>query len=120
MVIEPWKPHDDFIMAHDKKTLNNIDKEAIERGEKYLNQIPSRLIQKGIPVNTKIIVGKPDDEIVGYIENNDYDLLIMSSHGRSGVSRWVLGSVADKVFRNVCISIVMICALKCGELIAEK
>ena len=42
---------------------------------------------------------RPADDIVTYIESTKPDLVVISSHGRSGVSRWMLGSVAERILR---------------------
>ena len=46
-----------------------------------------------------ILVGHPAEEIVNYADKEDIDLIVMATHGRSGIKRWVLGSIADKVVR---------------------
>ena len=63
----------------------------------YLAQLANKLEKEGIATQTVVIQGKPADEILNYAEKNQVDLIIMSTHGRSGISRWVFGSVADKV-----------------------
>jgi nucleotide-binding universal stress UspA family protein len=62
-----------------------------------------RYLEKGtgqeIKVTTVILVGDPAEAIVDYAEREDIGLIIMSTHGRSGIKRWAMGSVADKVLR---------------------
>lgn len=60
-----------------------------------------QLEEAGIPVDTRgeLVVGHPAEEILRYAQENRIDLILMASHGRSGVMRWALGSVADKVLR---------------------
>ena len=53
-------------------------------------------------------LGNAAEEIVDYASQNDVDLIIMASHGRSGPSRWAFGSVTDKVFRSTCVPILMV------------
>ena len=70
--------------------------EAVRQGAaKHLQ--PSE--KKKIKVNYDIIVGNPAEEIVKYADKNDVGLIVMSTHGRSGIGRWALGIVADKVVR---------------------
>jgi len=52
-----------------------------------------------IKVKSAILVGHTAEEIVDYADKEDIGLIIMATHGRSGISRWALGSVADKVVR---------------------
>ena len=56
-------------------------------------------LKKAIKVRSAIIVGLPAGEIVDYADKEDFGLIVMATHGRSGIRRWVLGSVADKVMR---------------------
>jgi nucleotide-binding universal stress UspA family protein len=55
--------------------------------------------QKAIKVESRILVGDPAEEIVDYADKADVSLIVMATHGRSGIRRWALGSVADKVVR---------------------
>ena len=79
-----------------------------EQADKYLHRLANKLGGKGITVRTKVLLGNPAEEIAAYAENEDCDLIIMASHGRSGISRWAYGSVADKVFRSSPVPILMV------------
>jgi hypothetical protein len=48
-----------------------------------------------------VLMGKPADEIIDYAHKNPFNLIVMARHGRSGISRWEYGSVADKVLHGV-------------------
>jgi nucleotide-binding universal stress UspA family protein len=62
----------------------------------------------GFEVNTAIRFGDPADAIVDYIAANDVDLVALATHGRSGVSRLVLGSVAEQVLRRIDLPVLMV------------
>ena len=47
----------------------------------------------------ELAVGCPAEEIVRYADENNIALILMATHGRSGIGRWAMGSVADKVLR---------------------
>ena len=83
------------------------------QAQKYLDKKATQLQEKGVKVKTVVLLGDPAEEIASYSENNDIDLIVMASHGRSGVSRWAHGSVADKVFRTNCVPILMVRAPGC-------
>ena len=72
----------------------SIDQTKYE-AEKYLEQA----IHRAVNVKSAIVVGQPAEEIVQYADDEDIDLIVMATHGRSGITRWALGSVADKVAR---------------------
>jgi len=54
---------------------------------------------RAVQVRGELAVGYPAEEILRYAEENDIDLILMATHGRSGIRRWVMGSVAEKVLR---------------------
>ncbi len=66
----------------------------------YLSKIAADLKEDGIAAKTTVAWGDPAEKIVDYITNNQIDLVIMNSRGRSGTSRWLFGSVAEKVVRH--------------------
>jgi nucleotide-binding universal stress UspA family protein len=63
----------------------------------YVDSVGSSLKEKGLRSRSVVASGSPADQIIGYAESNAIDLIAMSSHGRSGIGRWVFGSVTDKV-----------------------
>jgi len=84
-----------------------------EQAQRYLVRIAKKLTAKGIKVNTEVLLGNPAEEIVIYAKHSECDIIVMSSHGRSGVSRWTHGSVADKVFRGSPVPVLMVRAPGC-------
>ncbi|MDD5095525.1 MAG: universal stress protein [Dehalococcoidia bacterium] len=59
-------------------------------------------------VETVILNGKPAETIIDYTEKNSIDLTIMATHGASGISRWALGSVVDKVIHGTTRPVALI------------
>ena len=85
-----------------------------EQAQKYLGRIAKAMEAKGIKVSTEVLLGDPAGEIVIYAKHPGCDLIVMSSHGRSGISRWTHGSVADKVFRGSPVPVLMVRAPGCA------
>ena len=83
------------------------EKENQAEVENYLSQLADDLREEGIAVQTAAIWGRPADEILGYAKNNRADLIIMSTHGRSGLSRWVFGSVTERVLRHSAVPVLI-------------
>jgi nucleotide-binding universal stress UspA family protein len=83
------------------------------QADKYLDRIQRSLIKKGLNVQTAVLIGNPADAIVSFASKNGIDLIIMASHGRSGISRWASGSVTDRVFRSSCVPVLMVRAPGC-------
>ena len=95
----------DFEQAY--KITSDQKQTYIDEIIKYLKQIASNLEQKGTTVNIVVLSGKPADEIIKYSKDNEIDLILMSTHGRSGFSRIVFGSVADKVLRQTEVPVLL-------------
>jgi nucleotide-binding universal stress UspA family protein len=64
---------------------------------KYLSGMARPLQESGLKVSGIIGWGVPADAIIEYAKSNDVDLIAMSTHGRTGIGKWVFGSVTDKV-----------------------
>jgi len=59
-------------------------------------------------VKTVVLEGKPAEQILGYAENNDVDLVFVSSHGRSGIAPWSLGGTVQKVLQRVKVPLIIV------------
>jgi len=84
------------------------NKQAVNWMEKYLVDSADRLSSKGVKAKVAVAKGRAADEILNYAGKNSVDLIIMSTHGRSGVVRWAMGSVADKVVRHARSAVLII------------
>ena len=72
-----------------------------EEATRYLERVKDDLVKQGVgPVETHCLRGDPASSIIDVATETPDRLVAMTSHGRSGVGRWVLGSVADRVVRN--------------------
>jgi nucleotide-binding universal stress UspA family protein len=91
----------------DAKIFSQLDEAYYDEAANYLEEIATTLKRKGIAVKVEVLSGKPAEEILKYSQRSGVDLIIMSTHGRSGVSRWVFGSVADKVIRQTEIPVLI-------------
>jgi len=78
-----------------------------EEAKNYVTMIADRMKKEGLKAKGVVIKGRAADEILEYAENNNIDIIVMSTHGRSGVSRWAMGSVADKVVRHSSIPVLL-------------
>ena len=92
-------------------------REAYERAETgvraYFDEVAGRIHLDGVEVRKHVMAGQAADSITEYAVENDVDLIIIATHGRSGVSRWVWGSVADRVLRSACVPVLMVRAPGC-------
>lgn len=74
----------------------------------YLDQVSAQVQAGGCQAVKVIRFGQPADEIITYAAENNCDLIAMSTHGRSGIGRWVYGSVADKVLRSAAVPVLLV------------
>jgi nucleotide-binding universal stress UspA family protein len=87
--------------------LEDVGKKQ-EQAERYLIRISKKLTAKGIKVDTEVLFWPPAEAIISYAEHNAVDLIVMCSHGHSGLTRWAFGSVADKVLRGSHIPVLVV------------
>ena len=78
------------------------------KAETYLSQITEQLTAQGLNVSSVVATGRPPEAILDYAKDNNVDLIIMCTRGKSGFSRWLRGSVVGRVSRNVRIPIMTI------------
>jgi nucleotide-binding universal stress UspA family protein len=90
-------------------TVSIASVEQLDRPMKaYLELKAKELQSQGIEATAAIAYGNVPDEIVSYADKNDIDLIILSTHGYSGIKRWVLGSVARKVLYGTGVQVLLI------------
>lgn len=80
-------------------SMEGVSQALRQEGETALEQT-ERLAPEDLSVETDIIEGSPAREITAYASENPADLVVMGTHGRSGVDRLLLGSVAERVVRS--------------------
>jgi len=109
------EPHDRYTgyTGISKEMLGEIQKELRTNTEDYLAKVVDKLKKKGVNAKTAVVEGKPSDEILNYADKNQADLIIMSTHGSSGLTRWAFGSVADKVVRHSPVPVLVIAPPGC-------
>jgi nucleotide-binding universal stress UspA family protein len=69
------------------------------RAEEYLKATAAQLEEHGIDVQTSVRQGFTLDIITNFVAEHGIDLIVMSTHGRSGLQRFFIGSVTDRVIR---------------------
>lgn len=92
----------------------NIAQEIESAAVQYVHQVCDQLKSEGMTQECAAVtsVGPAANQIVDYAEQNNIDLIAMATHGRSGVSRWVFGSVAEKVLEAAQCPILLVRVLK--------
>ncbi|WP_049952235.1 universal stress protein [Halostagnicola larsenii] len=82
--------------------------EVRERAEKATGYVADRAGELGIDAVEHVSAGRPHDMIANYVAHNDIDLIVMGSHGRTGVRRALLGSVTERTLRSTRAPVLVI------------
>lgn len=100
--------------AFSVKEWEQLETDYRTAAEDYLNRLVTRVRYGSVKIQTKVLAGgRAADMLADYASKNDFELIIIATHGRSGVSRWVWGSVADHILRSACVPVLMIRAPGC-------
>jgi nucleotide-binding universal stress UspA family protein len=113
-VVKPFYPMSDYmgnsVSAADVVSIND---EAFAAAEDYLKKLVEKIKYPGVEIGWEAVKGNEADNIAEYAKKNEVDLILIATHGRSGVSRWFMGSVADRVMRSSCVPVLMVRAPGC-------
>jgi len=101
MLINVAKPATPRLSAENRSLMGEDIASLNTAGEQYLKQMARKLTDNGLIVEYEQLVGDPAEEIVRYAAAYQPRLIVMSTHGRSGFSRFVFGSVAENVLRRL-------------------
>ena len=93
---------------YSQQVLDEVLSAQRDRIERYLNEVGDELASAGLDVVKAVEDGQAADKIVDYAEAAGIDLIIMSTHGRGGVRRFLVGSVTDKVIRSTHLPVLVI------------
>jgi len=80
---------------------------VVREAEEYLAQVEANLKIVGVKVNSVVRYGHDAQEIVDHARDRGFDLIAMSTHGRTGLTQFVLGSVASKVIHAAPVPILL-------------
>ena len=95
----PWLPGDAMVDAQVR---------VVREGEEYLAVVANRLRGAGVPIETSVWYGEPAVSIIDAANAQHAGLIVMTSHGRSGLSRLIMGSVAESVLRGTTTPILLL------------
>ncbi len=93
--------------------VSRLDAENRLAAENYLKQLASRFHYENARIGWEVLTGKTAETLADYGTKGGADLIVIATHGRSGISRWVWGSVADRILRSACVPVLMVRAPGC-------
>jgi nucleotide-binding universal stress UspA family protein len=81
---------------------------VVAESEAYLKAVAANLSSPGLTLHTSVRYGNAAAEIIAVASQESVALIVMATHGQSGVGRWLLGSTAEKVLRGTTVPILLI------------
>jgi nucleotide-binding universal stress UspA family protein len=98
-----------YVYVSDPAALADLYDSDRAHCEDYLNKTAQRVRDAShVNVTTAVLEGIVADAVLDYAEDTAADLIVMSTHGRSGMERWLLGSVAEKVVRGAKMPVLLV------------
>ena len=104
----------------DQQVLRSYLQKTVEATREKAARYLEKPAGEAITIEPMILVGDPAEGIVDYAERGDIGLIVMATHGRSGIRRWALGSIAEKVVRATKQPVVLIRAKGARPDVREK
>ena len=86
----------------------SIADELEREGERALEAVERRAADAGVATSTAVVRGVPHEAILSHADDVGADLVVMSTHGRTGIDRFLLGSVTEKVIRSTALPVLVI------------
>lgn len=80
--------------------LDNLLDEREKEGHQATDTITEEATTRDIETETAVLRGNPHDDILTYANKHDMDVIVMGTHGRTGIKRALLGSVTENVVRH--------------------
>lgn len=105
----PKKAARDFRIKGREDEFEAIREEFLSGGKQYLDEMREKISLPNDRIVTQLVDAvSPADGILDVCEQTAADSIVMSTHGRSGINRWVFGSVAEKVLRGANVPVVLL------------
>jgi nucleotide-binding universal stress UspA family protein len=82
--------------------------ELLKSAENDLSQVVAKKVPKHIEISCEVKIGTPAEVIIKFAREKNIDIIIMATHGRTGISRFMIGSVAEKTIRQSTIPLLII------------
>jgi len=94
----------DSVTVVEGETIDALE----QQGEKTVEEAAKTMESLGVEYETDVVQGSPTQSIVDYADRYDQDIVVMPTHGREGVSRYLGGSVSEKVVRLASVPVLTV------------
>jgi nucleotide-binding universal stress UspA family protein len=88
--------------------MPDLVQEMVNNGVQRLTSLKTALFPPGADVETAVFVGRPSSAIVDHAKAGGFDLIVMGTHGRTGLSHIFMGSVAERVVRTASCAVLTV------------
>jgi nucleotide-binding universal stress UspA family protein len=112
-VVETSAGSPDAAAGKEKRPPAKVESEITAEAKDYISSMTKRLKDEGLHVRGELAFGKPDEQIINYSRTNHVDLIIMSTHGRSGIAKPQIGSVTKAVVDFSTVPVLLVLAAGC-------
>jgi nucleotide-binding universal stress UspA family protein len=107
-----------YSMPYRQEVYDELPDTARTKAHADLDRAANRLRRAGLDVSEQVLDGQAAEAIVARAEPTG--LIVMTSHGRGGLKRWLLGSVAEKLVREAPVPAVLVPASIRGKVLAQQ
>jgi nucleotide-binding universal stress UspA family protein len=110
-VLEPLRD----VVFSSPAAVHAAEEVSAQLAHDYLEGVAAGFREQGVAVQVAEAEGQPYVEIIRYAEEQGADMIVLSTRGHSGFSRWLLGSVADRVMRGATVPVLLVQCQECEE-----
>jgi nucleotide-binding universal stress UspA family protein len=100
-IIHAWEPPQyvapDLLVAAPGWNSQSLEKVAVDAATRELNELVAKVKNPPVPITHRVVVGEAGSTVLRMAEEGKHDLIIMGTHGRRGLPRLLMGSVAQKI-----------------------
>ena len=114
-VVPPLKLHGGVESHISPEDRHRLEADSVEVASGYLEEKARELGERGVSAGTEVLFGTVLDKLLSYTEKAGVDLIVVATHGRSGVSRLFLGSVADRLVHHAPVPVLVVRAHGDGQ-----
>ena len=100
--------------VYTEKEIHDIELKNKSSAKNYLEKVMDKVGPERSITKAEVLAGNVAETIIDYSRNNDIGLVIMSTHGHSGMNRWTLGSITERVLRYSELPVLLVRAQECS------
>jgi nucleotide-binding universal stress UspA family protein len=101
-------PANAAIMPSETGAPISVKDYAVSSAENHLQELANRLAKDGVEATPFIRLGSAVDQINQFVDENNVDLIVMGTHGHTGIRAWIAGSVTEKVVRSAKVPVLTV------------